>query len=602
MPAAKQVIYVDVDDEITAIIDKMNSADARVVALVLPKRASVFQSVVNMKLLKRRAEQAGKNLVLITSEASLMPLAGLAAVYVAPTLQSKPEIPAGPDQSGLPSDLDDDQPVSLADDFNAKNAATPVGALAASNAPGVNDLPDDVQELDKASATAKAAGKPSPQLAAMAAGGAAASKAGSKDKKLAVPNFFHFRKQLIFAGLAVVLLAVLWYVAAFVLPTATITVRTQTSDIDSNLSLTLDSEAKTLDPETMVVPAKVQQQQKNNTQQVPATGQENRGEKASGQVRLSLTDCSQDSVTVPAGTGLSANGMTFITQSGATLSSVEIGGSCRNSDFANISSATVAVAAQKGGAGYNLAPTSFSGGPAGVSAASSAAFTGGTDKIIKIVQQSDIDAAKAKLTSASEKETMEQELSAALTGAGLYPLKATFNTATGNLVTSAKVGDEAEAVTVSETMTHTMFGVKKADVRKVIEADIADKIDKTRQSILDDGIDKARVSVGTPGGGPQLKVDMRLIAVAGPQLDVEQLKAEAVGKKSGVVKDAIKANPGVEDVTVTYKPFWVTKAPKASKITVTFEKSATSSDSNTPNDQDAASESTETGDSTTDGQ
>ena len=48
MPAAKQVIYVDVDDEITAIIDKMNSADAKVVALVLPKRASVFQSVVNM--------------------------------------------------------------------------------------------------------------------------------------------------------------------------------------------------------------------------------------------------------------------------------------------------------------------------------------------------------------------------------------------------------------------------------------------------------------------------------------------------------------------------------------------------------------------------
>ena len=131
MPAAKQVIYVDVDDEITAIIDKMNSADAKVVALVLPKRASVFQSVVNMKLLKRRAEQAGKHLVLITSEASLMPLAGLAGMYVASTLQSKPEIPAVPNADGLPEDLDDDQPVSLSDDFNAKNAAVPVGALAA---------------------------------------------------------------------------------------------------------------------------------------------------------------------------------------------------------------------------------------------------------------------------------------------------------------------------------------------------------------------------------------------------------------------------------------------------------------------------------------
>lgn len=577
MPAAKQVIYVDVDDEITAIIDKMNSANARVVALVLPKRASVFQSVVNMKLLKRRAEQAGKHLVLITSEASLMPLAGLAGVYVASTLQSKPEIPAGPDSDGLPDDLDDDQPVSLSDDFNTKNAATPVGALAAGSTAGVNDLPEDVVELDKASAIGKTGAKPSPQLAAMAAGGAASGKAaGPKDSKLKVPNFFGFRKRLVFIGLGVVLLGVLLYVAMFVLPTATITVRTQTTDIDSSLALTLDTAATKVDIKEMVLPAKVQSQQKNNTQQVPATGQENRGEKATGEVKLSLADCSQNSVSIPAGTGLSANGMTYITQSGASLSSVQIAGSCRNSDFPNISSATVSVAAQKGGATYNIGPSSFSGAPAGVTAASPAAFSGGTDTIIKIVQQSDIDAAKAKLTSSADKETVQKELTASLTQTSYYPLSATFNAAGGNLVTSAKVGEQAEAVTVSETTTYSLFGIKKADLRKLVEADVEDEIDKTRQSILDDGIDKARVGVGTPGSGPQLKVDVRLTAVAGAQLDIEKLKAEAVGKKSGVVKDAIKANPGVEDVTVRYAPFWVAKAPKASKINVTFEKSASS--------------------------
>jgi hypothetical protein len=93
---SKDVIYVDVDDEITSIIDKLENSGQKVVALVLPKRAASLQSIVNMKLLKRSADNAGKNLVLITSEQALLPLAGAAGLHVAKNLQSKPDIPAAP--------------------------------------------------------------------------------------------------------------------------------------------------------------------------------------------------------------------------------------------------------------------------------------------------------------------------------------------------------------------------------------------------------------------------------------------------------------------------------------------------------------------------
>src|SRR6266404_1395162 len=93
---SKDVIYVDVDDEITSIIDKIENSEHKVVALVLPKRAASLQSIVNMKLLKRSADTAGKNPVLITSEAALLPLAGAAGLHVAKNLQSKPEIPDAP--------------------------------------------------------------------------------------------------------------------------------------------------------------------------------------------------------------------------------------------------------------------------------------------------------------------------------------------------------------------------------------------------------------------------------------------------------------------------------------------------------------------------
>src|ERR1017187_5818449 len=74
-PNDKDVLYVDIDDDITTVIDKLRTSEAKVVALVLPKRASVFQSVVNMKLLKRNAESVKKHVVLVTTEPSLMPLA-----------------------------------------------------------------------------------------------------------------------------------------------------------------------------------------------------------------------------------------------------------------------------------------------------------------------------------------------------------------------------------------------------------------------------------------------------------------------------------------------------------------------------------------------
>ena len=69
----KNTIYIDVDDEITGVIDKVLDSPSKLVALVLPKRASVFQSIVNMKLLKRKADEADKDIVLVTTEESLLP-------------------------------------------------------------------------------------------------------------------------------------------------------------------------------------------------------------------------------------------------------------------------------------------------------------------------------------------------------------------------------------------------------------------------------------------------------------------------------------------------------------------------------------------------
>src|SRR5688572_8296729 len=138
-PAAKpgkDTIYIDVDDEITAIIDKVESSKQKIIALVLPKRAATLQSIVNMRLLKRSATNAGKNVVLITSEAALLPLAGAAGLHVAKNLQSVPEVPSSPQVGNSEGSKEDDQKnldQDLEDQPQKVNYNQPIGKLAAAH-------------------------------------------------------------------------------------------------------------------------------------------------------------------------------------------------------------------------------------------------------------------------------------------------------------------------------------------------------------------------------------------------------------------------------------------------------------------------------------
>ena len=67
----KDVIYIDVDDDITAVIGKVKAAKHSIVALVPPARVSMLQSAVNLRLLKKAAERDDKKLVLVSNNQQL---------------------------------------------------------------------------------------------------------------------------------------------------------------------------------------------------------------------------------------------------------------------------------------------------------------------------------------------------------------------------------------------------------------------------------------------------------------------------------------------------------------------------------------------------
>lgn len=63
-----QTFYIDIDEEITSIIDRLRHADAKEAVIVVPKRALLIQSIVNLKLLKKEAQNMGKQIMIVTQD------------------------------------------------------------------------------------------------------------------------------------------------------------------------------------------------------------------------------------------------------------------------------------------------------------------------------------------------------------------------------------------------------------------------------------------------------------------------------------------------------------------------------------------------------
>ena len=554
----KDTIYIDVDDEITAIIDKVNASPHKIVALVLPKRATMLQSIVNMKLLKRATDSADKHLVLVTSEKGLLPLAGAVGLHVAATPQSKPAVPHKPE--GMDDEEEDfDEPYDE-EVFNPlQNATKPIGELAGAGTLGALAEEETIQ-LDNDD-TAKVVATPPTKKAK-----------AKKDKKLKVPNFNSFRTRLVVGAIALVVFVILFVLANVVLPKSKITITTDSKDISSSFDVIFDKTATAVNLDDSVVPSVVEQSPKTATETAAASGQVNNGEKAHGQVALSLNDCSQFIVTVPSGTTISSSdGQGFVTQQSATLVSTTKAGKCRNDSDAT---ASVEVVAVKAGASYNIGPSNFTvSGRSYVTGKSSSSMSGGTDNIVKILAQSDIDSAKQKLAAQTD-DAVKTELSDKLKASNLYVVTDSFNTGTPDITVSAKAGDAVDSVTVTQRTTYSLVGAKQADIEELIKHSVADKIDTQKQKVLKTGLDTAVFKLqNQQDNSAKVQMSLSTTVLAGPKLDDQNIKSQVAGKKSNETKTVIQSYPGVTDVKVEYSPFWVSSNPKNSKkITISYEK------------------------------
>ena len=548
MADKKDTIYIDVDDEITTIIDKLSKSDSKIVALVLPKRATALQSIVNMKLLKRAADEAGKSPVLITSEKGLLPLAGATGMYVAKNLNSKPEVPPSPDEEVVDDEELQADMGSEADAKPVKRAAA-AGVLAGAAAAG-DDTIDMQQDSPVGASPAKAAKK---------------AKPGGKNPK--IPNFEKFRKKIFIVGGALVALIVFFVLATVVLPKATVVIETDTESIDASFAFTASPAATNVDESANVVPAKLVTEKKNEAATAPATGQKDVGTKASG--TISVRNCEDTSPrTLPTGTVFAANGKNFTSNAALTVSGGQFSG---GGSVCNSTSSSVGVTAATSGEAYNVAAATYTTGAlSGNFTISGSAMSGGTTRVVKVVTEQDVATAKAKIDAKDDvsKKNLQQQLE----DADFFVIGSSFAKTNESTTPTPGVDQEGNEVKVTYAADYTMIGINRDDLKKLIQNSLKDQIDTERQQVQDDGLEQATFTVKSTAENGDTIIEVTTKAEVGPDIDTEALKAEIAGKKSGETENIVKALPGVKNAEVNYSPFWVSRTPKKqAKITIEFK-------------------------------
>ena len=529
----KDVVYIDVEDDITAIIGKVKSSKEKIVALVPPKRIGVLQSAVNLRLLQRAATQSDKRIVLITNNQALAALAAAATIPIAKNLQSKPEI------AQIPA-LDVDNGEDVID-----GSTLPVGDIAgAVDDPGSQDNGEGelIKGIDLAEAPV-ATTKPKPI---------------KKPASAKVPNFNTFRKKMVISIIAaVVLIGVLIWAIVFA-PAATIVITARTTAVPISGVVTLGATTNAEDGTVKTVAETIEREAK--VEFVP-TGEKDVGEKATGTVRFS-TGSLGGLGTIPAGTQLrTSGGLVFTTDAAATLSFQ--GGS--------ISSTTVSVTAAASGTNYNAATGSLSGAPSNVSTNFVDATSGGTTKVVAIVTAADVQAAKEKLVAEST-DTVRNELKGKFADT-VQVIDASFIADRQDATASPAVGAEApdKKASITSKVTYRMNGIAKSDLEAYLTDVLKKQMqDQTTQKVYQTGINDAKLNDFARRGDV---LSIRLVATGhiGPVINEDQIKELVAGKRYGDIQTELTQIDGVSDVDVKFPYFWVRTVPKnVEKITVEF--------------------------------
>jgi len=553
----KKIIYLEIDEAITSAVDKIKKADEKEVVLVMPKGATLLQSLINLKLLKKQSEKAQKDLFIVTNDKigkTIALQAGLPAynhIDKDGSLQGIEELNYLTVKEVEENDLfsADDDPLISIDDESKKKTKESLKKIYTENTEEkiITGLADDElsEKFFKISQV--------PSVSEI-----------EEDNKAHITEKVHILKRrkiiAVFLGIPI-LVFVLGYIF---IPRAEVYIKVKSEKVPIDAHFKVAKGAVGVDSVLKTIPGRFIDEVVEEEKSFIATGKKIDGQKAFGKVTL-YNEWDGNPQTLIKGTRLrSSDGKIY-----RLINEVTVPGSepmQREGQIVIVAGKIMAdVEADEIGEEYNIGPSSFT-IPAFTSqkqvkfyAKSTTPMTGGLTKEITIVSQEDADKAKENLLAEINKKYEDQIIK---NNQNHRLLKDALKIEVKEISVSPAVGNEAEKFILKIKITRRAVLFKSEDLDLLLKDLLKNEVDDKKE-IYSTYIDEEKFVVQGTFESNFSEADFRFTAEVDviPNIESEKLKKALRFRGIQVTKEELMLYEGVEDVKIEFWPFAMPHLP-----------------------------------------
>ncbi|MCE9643585.1 MAG: hypothetical protein K8Q97_04740 [Candidatus Andersenbacteria bacterium] len=352
-------------------------------------------------------------------------------------------------------------------------------------------------------------------------------------------------------ALSAVVLVVAGIAAFIFLPSANIALNIQTAPllVDQKLSIATNAAAV-----PNAVPGTVFSQQVQIQGGSPVTTTQTIGTKAKGTVRI--FNKTFDTQKIKAQSRLATkDGAIFYMQSPAIIPA---------SSGSSVSSATVEVEAADAGDQGNLTPQRLDFAALDGSAKAvvygqvETAFTGGSGQQVKVVADSDLDAAH-EAAKAQAKAQVEQAAKAQLQS-GWSLMEESWDIKLDSFAPAQKTGDKAENIVFTATATARVFAYQESALNSVLQSALASNL-PPNTTLFPGPISFTKSVDSVDWDKGVANVTARVTHSTIPNVSLDTLKDKLVGRSKDDATTYLQNLPGAQTVDLKLWPFWVQSIP-----------------------------------------
>lgn len=618
-----EIVYLEPDNDIVSVIGRIKEVESDHLALVIPRGGTIAQSIVNLKLLKRETEKSGKEISLVTNDKISKNLASQVGISVYDTVneakaaviplipvkaENFAEKPIAAEEYITPDGIKinrynrEEEVIGNEDEDEKENKEAEsenVMEFGVTKPIDEEKKPETDEKKGKGETVKERVvekhithevirdsqpeeEKPLLENKNHNINPISPSEVEEYDKKM-TPTYAGQRKNLssrrkpLLIILGVFVLAVLG-LSYYLLPKAEASLTLKTDDLQANVEVTIDSEKKEKDLESMTIPGEVISLEKELSKEAAASGKKNIGTKANGNVTFYNYIDVNNPVTIPAGTVIAASGLNFtvdaaVTIPKATATVISLAPLNVKTDPGTVEAKITSSAP---GDNYNLAPskfvvTSFSGEKRDkVYAQSSAKLSGGTTKEATVITEADIAKAKTEISKELSASSSE-ELNGQAVKDNKKIIASSLKDEEISFVSTGKVDDEASSFSVTLKLKTSASAFSEVSLKDLINEKVKKDIGDT-QMIVD--LDKMNIEydvVSTDPAKGLVKILVKYKGKTSKLISKEDVILKIQGKKFGMAKIEAEKIDGVEKAEIKIWPSMLARVPYVkSRINVTF--------------------------------